>query len=110
VSIKPLIERTRERGPTEPSLTEKRAKAGPAALALEALVIHTLTSSKPSRPRLEATDAMEHVLLEEERPELTVQLGRGITAADQQSLISLIREYKDVFAFDLKKCPTSLQI
>jgi len=49
VSIKPLIERTRERGPTELS-AEKRAKAGPAAPAPEALVIHTFTSSEPPRP------------------------------------------------------------
>jgi len=51
---------------------EKRAKAGPAAPATKALVIHTLTSSKPLWPQLEAMDAMEHVLLEKERPELSV--------------------------------------
>jgi len=48
VSIKPLIERTRERGPTELTQKEKRAKAGPAAPASETLVIHTLTSSEPA--------------------------------------------------------------
>ena len=42
---------------------------------------------------------MEHVSLEEERPEHTVQLGRDTTAFDWQSLLSLLREYKDVFAF-----------
>ena len=58
---------------------EKWAKARPVALAPEALVVHTITSSELLRPRLEATDEMEHVSLKEERLERTMQLGRGIT-------------------------------
>jgi len=42
---------------------------------------------------------VEQVLLEEERLERTVQVGQGITALDRQSLLSLLREYKDVFTF-----------
>jgi len=51
-------------------------------MALEALVIHTLTSAEPSRPRLEAADDMEQVPLEEECPKRTVQLGRDMTTID----------------------------
>ena len=46
---------------------------------------------------------MEHILLEEERPERAVQLNRGITTLDRQSLVSLLREYKDVFTFGPKE-------
>ena len=83
-------------GPPE---AEKRAKVGPATPAPEALVIHTLASSKPPRPRPEITDAIDHLSLEDERPERTMQLGRDISAEGRQSLASLLREYKDVFAF-----------
>ncbi|KAJ8419758.1 hypothetical protein Cgig2_011796 [Carnegiea gigantea] len=99
VSIKPLIEWTRERGTTEPPKIEKRAKVGPAVLVPETLVIHTLTSSEPPRPRPEVADEVEYLSLEEERPERTVQLGHDIAAAGRQSLVSLLQEYKDVFAF-----------
>jgi len=68
-------------------------------MVLEALVIHTLTLAEPQRPRLEATGDVEQVSLEEEWPECTVQLGQYITALDWQSLLFLLREYKDVFAF-----------
>ena len=47
VSIKSLIERTRECGTSGPLLTGKRANAGLATLVPEALVIHTLVSSEP---------------------------------------------------------------
>ncbi|KAJ8423632.1 hypothetical protein Cgig2_028491 [Carnegiea gigantea] len=70
-SIKPLIEWTRERGTTGPPQAEKRAKAGPAILVPEALVIHTLASSKPLRPRPEVADAVESLLLKEGRSERT---------------------------------------
>ena len=84
---------------------EKWAKAGSAASAPEALVIHTLTSSELPRCRPEATDEMEHISLEEELPERTVQLGCGITTLDRQSLVSLLWEYKDVFTFKPKEVP-----
>jgi len=42
---------------------------------------------------------VEHISLEEGRPKRTVRLGHDITFADRQSLVSLLREYKDVFAF-----------
>jgi len=106
VSIKPLIERTRERGPIAPSRTETQAKAGPATVAPKALVIHTLTSSEPTRPRPEATDAMEHFSPKEERPERTVQLGHDITTTYRQSLVSLLWEYKDVFVFGPEEMPS----
>ena len=105
MSIKPLIEWTRERKPAKPPQTEKRAKAAPAAPVPKTLVIHTLTSSEPPQPRSEATDAVEHIPLEEERPERTVQLGHDITATDRQSLVSLLLEYKDVFAFGPEEMP-----
>ena len=49
---------------------------------------------------------MEHVSLEEERPECIVQLGRDITAFDRQSLLFLLRKYKDVFAFGSDEMPS----
>ena len=76
------MERTRDRGTTEPPQIEKRAKAGPVIPIPETLIIHTLTSSEPPRPRPEALDAVEHFSLEEERLEHTVQLGHDIAAAD----------------------------
>ena len=105
MSIRPLRERTRERGPDELPQIENRARTGPAALAPEALVIHTLTSAKPLWPRPEDTNEIEHVSLEEERLEHTVQLGRDITTFDRQSLLFLLREYKDVFVFGPDKMP-----
>ena len=48
---------------------------------------------------------MEHVSLKEERPESTVQLGHDITAVDHQSLVSLLQEYKDAFAFGAEEMP-----
>jgi len=68
-------------------------------MVLEALVIHTLTSAEPLRPRPEAMGDVEQVLQEVERAEHTVQLGRVVAARDRQSLLSLLWEYKDVFAF-----------
>ncbi|KAJ8420680.1 hypothetical protein Cgig2_024213 [Carnegiea gigantea] len=54
VSIRPLIEQTKQHGPEGSSQAENRARAGPATMVPEALVIHTFTSAKPSRPRPEA--------------------------------------------------------
>jgi len=67
VSIKPLLERSRESRTLGLHPTEKRAKAGPPALALQALVIHTLASSEPPRPRPEVADVVEHFPLEGEQ-------------------------------------------
>ena len=89
-SIKPLIKRTRERGTIEPPQIEKWAKVGPAVPVLETLVIYTLTSSEPPRPRPEVAGAVEHISLEEGRLERTVQLGHDIAAVDRQSLVSLL--------------------
>jgi len=50
VSLKPLIERTRERGTMGPPQTEKPTKAGSTIPVPKTLVIHTLTSSDPPRP------------------------------------------------------------
>jgi len=61
VSIKPLIERTKEPGPNRSSQVEKRARAGPATMVPEALVIHTLISAEPSRPRPEVAGDVEQV-------------------------------------------------
>ena len=105
VSIKPFIERTRKRGTIEPLQIEKRAKAGPVVSVPETLVIQALASSEPSRRRPEVGDAVEHVSLEEERSERTMQLGHDIASADRQSLVSLLREYKDVFAFRREEMP-----
>ena len=82
MSIRPPLEQIKEHGPKVPSQAEKRARAGPATMAPEALVIHTLTSAEPPRPRPEATGDVEQVSLKEERPEYTVQLGQDITTLD----------------------------
>jgi len=34
-----------------------------------------------------------------------MQLGRGITTADRQSLVSFLREYNDVFAYRPEEMP-----
>ena len=41
---------------------------------------------------------MEQVPLEEERPDHTIYLGRDMIALDRQSLLSLLQEYRNVFA------------
>ena len=76
-----------------------------AALVPKALVIHTLTSYEPPRPWLEVADAVEHLPLEEERPDRTVQLGRDIAVDGGQSLASVLRAYKDVFTFGPEEIP-----
>ena len=106
---KSLIDRTRERGTKGPSLAENRAKAGPAIPVLETLVICTL-SSEPSRPQPEVVDTVESVPLEEGWPERAVQLGHDIATADRQSLVSPLREYKDVFAFRPEEMQASPQL
>ena len=72
MSIRPLVERVKEHGPADPSQTRKRPRAGPPPAVPEALVIHTLGSVEPSRPRLEAANDVEHVPLEDEPLERTV--------------------------------------
>jgi len=105
VSIQPLVERTKEHRLNGPPQVGKRVRAGLATMVPEALVIHTLTSAEPLRPRPKATGDVEQVPLEEERSECTVQLGRDMTALDRESLLSLIQEYKDVFAFGPEEIP-----
>ena len=84
---------------------EKWAKVGPTIPVPEKLVIHTLTSSEPPRPRPEAVDTMESQPLEE-GPERTVQLGYNIAPTSRLSLVSFLRECKDVFAFRPEEMPS----
>jgi len=105
VSIRPLVERTKEQGPDGPSQAGNRPRGEPPPTVPEALVIHTIASTEPDRPRPEVADGVEQVYLEEGRPERTVQLGREMTAADRHSLISLLQEYKVVFAFRPEEMP-----
>jgi len=65
-----------------------------------------LGSAEPLQPRSEAADDVEHVPLEEERLERTVQLGRDVTNLDRKWLLSLLREYRDVFAFGCEENPS----
>jgi len=83
----------------------KQPKTVPLPSAPKALAIHTLGSAEPSRPRLEAADNMEHVPLEDERPEHTVQLGRDVSDLDRNSLLSLMWGHRDVFAFAPEEMP-----
>ena len=53
---------------------------------------------------------MEHLPLEKEWSEHTVQLGRDIAADDWQSLVSFMREYKDVLAFGPEEMPAMPQL
>jgi len=72
VSICPIVERTTERGPDEPSQAGKKPRGGPPPIVPEALVIHTIASAEPERPHPEAADIVEQVPLAEGRPEHTV--------------------------------------
>jgi len=105
VSIKPLLERTRERGTPGLHPTKKQVKVGPPVLVPEAMVIHTLASLEPPRPRSEVADAVEHLPLKEERSNRTVQLGRDLAVDGRQSLASILRVYEDVFTFGPKEIP-----
>ena len=60
------------------------------------MVIHTIAS---------AADSVEQVPLEEERLDCTAQLAQEIEAATYRSLISLLWEYRDIFAFGPEKMP-----
>jgi len=99
------VERAREHGPEGLPQADKWVETGSSIVALEALAIHILTSLEPPRPRPEATGEVGQVPLEEERPERTIQLGEDIIALNRQSLLSLLREYKDVFAFGPEEMP-----
>jgi len=52
-------------------------------MVAKALVIYTIASTELKRPRLEATDGLEQVPLEEGLPERMVQLGREMTVVDR---------------------------
>lgn len=70
VSIKPLIERPRDREVKGPLVMTKRSKESPVIPAPETLVIHSVSPELPqSRPEVE--DAVEHIQLEEGRPDTT---------------------------------------
>ena len=81
-----------ERGPGGLLTTGKKPRTAlpPPPLAAETLVIHTLASAKPNRPRPEAAENMDHVPLEEGRPDRKVQLDREMEAATRNSLVSLL--------------------
>jgi len=64
------------------------------------LVIHTLGSVETELPRPEANNSVEEVPLGCECPERAVQLGREMEAPVRHSLIELLQEYQNVFAFD----------
>ena len=66
MSIQPLVERAKEHAPDGLSQAGKRLKIGPPPAVSEDLVIHTLGTAEPSRPRAEAADDVEHIPLEEE--------------------------------------------
>ncbi|KAJ8427974.1 hypothetical protein Cgig2_017461 [Carnegiea gigantea] len=61
--------------------SSKKPRTEPSPLLVaEVLVIHAAASAKPERPCPEAADSVEQVLLEEERSDCTVQLGREMEA------------------------------
>jgi len=70
------------------------------------LVIHNLASFELSRPRPEVIEAVEHLSLEEGRLKRTVQIGHDLVAVGRQSLVSLLREYEDVFTFGPEEMPS----
>ena len=68
------------------------------------MVIHSV-SLEPPQFRPEVEDAVEHIHLEEEWPEHMVHLGRGIAALERQTIVCLLQEYKDIFAFGPSEMP-----
>lgn len=82
----------------------KRSKESPAIPAPETLVIHSV-SPEPLQSRPEVEDTVEHIQLEEGQPDRSVQLGRGIAPSKRLPLISLLQEYKDIFAFGPDEMP-----
>jgi len=93
-------------GPDRPSQVGKKPRGSPPPTVPEAMVIHTIASAEPERPHTEATDGVEQVPLEEGRPERTIQLGQEMTAVNRHSLVSLLREYRDVLAFRPEEMPS----
>jgi len=70
VSIWPLVNRMAEQGPP---LVGKKARTEPPPPAAEALVIHTVASVEPERPRPEDVDGIEQVPPEDARSDHKVQ-------------------------------------
>ena len=66
MSIRPLVEPTKEHRPDGPSQAEKRVRAAPATMVSEALAIHTLTSVEPPWPQLEAMGDVDQGSLKQE--------------------------------------------
>ena len=105
VSIKPLIERTRDREAIGAPKTEKRAKESPTIPVPKTLVIHSIASPELPQSRPEVADVVEHLPLEERRPERSVQLERNIAPPGRLPIISLLWEYKDIFTFEPEEMP-----
>ena len=91
-----------KRGLAGPPPLGKKARTGLRSLA-EALVIHMLALAEPNRPRLEVVDGVEEILLDVGYHDCTVQLSREMEAATKHSLVNILREYRDVFAFGLEE-------
>jgi len=72
VSIRPLVQRIAERGSAGPLPPDKKPRTRPPLFAVEALVIHTMTSAELELPRPEAANGVEQVLLNIKRPDCTV--------------------------------------
>ena len=52
---------------------------------------------------MEAADGLEETPLSEERASHIIQLGRDIEDETKRTLVSLLREYQDIFAFGLEE-------
>lgn len=55
--------------------------------------------------RLETRDEVEDIVMDEIRPEKVIKIGRNLAKETQGSLVILIKEYREVFAWTADNVP-----
>jgi len=67
---------------------------------LETMMILPASAEEHGRPRPEPMAEVEEIPLDSGRPKRVVRIGNTITSSVREALISLLRRYEDIFAFE----------
>jgi len=96
----PKVARGRDELPlAESSRPSKSIKKGEP----EAVMILSVSAEEHGRSRPEPTVEVEEVPLDINRPEHMVRIGSALTPPIKEAIISLLRQYQDVFTFEPSK-------
>ena len=100
VSLKALGrgEETALIGPSQPCKSLRKENS-------ETMTILPTSVEEHGRPRPEPVAEVEEIPLDSGRPERVVRIGNTITPSVREALISLLRQYEDVFAFEPLEMP-----